>query len=47
MSGVLRIVISELLETVKSLKKQQKTAINHDKVQNLYLLKTKVAETNY
>lgn len=45
MSGVSKIKISESIETLKSLMKQQKTAINHAKVQSLYLLKIKVAET--
>lgn len=45
MSGVSRIEISESVETLKSLMKQQKTALNYAKVPSLYLLKIKVAET--
>lgn len=45
MSGVPKIEIAESVETLKSLLKKQKTALNHAKVQSLYLLKIKVAET--
>ena len=45
MSGVPKVEINESVETVKSLMKQQKTALNHAKVQSLYLLKINVAET--
>lgn len=45
MSGVPKIEIAESVETLKSLMKQQKTALNHAKVQTLYLLKINVAET--
>ena len=45
MSGVPKIEIAESVETLKSLMKKQKTALNHAKVQSLYLLKINVAET--
>ncbi len=45
MSGVAKLEIAESVETLKSLMKQQKTALNHAKVQSLYLLKINVAET--
>ncbi|MGL4882592.1 MAG: IS630 family transposase [Waterburya sp.] len=45
MSGVPKIEIIESTETLKSLMKQQKAALNHAKVQSLYLLKINVAET--
>ena len=45
MTGVTKVEITESVETLKSLMKQQKTALNYAKVQGLYLLKTKVAET--
>jgi hypothetical protein len=45
MSGVSKVKITESVETLKSLMKQQKTALNHAKVQSLYLLKINVAET--
>jgi transposase len=45
MSGVPKIEITESVETLKSLMKRQKTALNHAKVQSLYLLKINVAET--
>ena len=45
MSGVPKIQIAESVETLKSLMKKQKTALNHAKVQSLYLLKINVAET--
>ncbi|MDJ0649277.1 MAG: hypothetical protein QNJ60_11285 [Xenococcaceae cyanobacterium MO_188.B19] len=45
MSGRPRIEITESAETLKSLMKKQKTALNHAKVQSLYLLKINVAET--
>jgi transposase len=45
MSGIPKIEIAESVETLKSLMKQQKTALNHAKVQSLYLLKINVAET--
>jgi transposase len=45
MSGVSKVEIAESVETLKSLMRQQKTALNHAKVQSLYLLKINVAET--
>jgi transposase len=45
MSGIPKIEIAESVETLKSLMKQQKTALNHAKLQSLYLLKINVAET--
>jgi hypothetical protein len=45
MSGVPKVEIAESVETLKSLMKQQKTALNYAKVQSLYLLKINVAET--
>jgi transposase len=45
MSGVSKVEVTESVETLKSLMKQQKTALNHAKVQSLYLLKINVAET--
>ncbi|PSO92901.1 MAG: hypothetical protein BRC48_13360 [Cyanobacteria bacterium QS_9_48_30] len=45
MSGVLKIAISESAETLKSLLKKQKTALNYAKIPTLYLLKIQVAET--
>lgn len=45
MSGVPKIEIIESAETLKSLMKRQKAALNHAKVQSLYLLKINVAET--
>ena len=45
MSGVSKIAISESAETLKSLLKKQKTALNYAKIPTLYLLKIQVAET--
>lgn len=45
MSGVSKIAIVESVEMLKSLMKQQKTALNYAKVQALYLLKIRAAET--
>ena len=45
MSGVTKVEIIESVETLKSLMKKQKTALNYAKVQSLYLLKINVAET--
>ncbi len=45
MSGVPNIKIAESVEELKSLMKQQKTPLNYAKVQALYLLKIKAAET--
>jgi transposase len=45
MSGVPKVEIAESVETLKSLMRQQKAALNHAKVQSLYLLKINVAET--
>ena len=45
MSGIPKIEIAESVETLKSLMKKQKTALNHAKVQSLYLLKINLAET--
>ena len=45
MSGVPNIKIAESAEQLKSLMKQQKTPLNYAKVQALYLLKIKAAET--
>lgn len=35
MSGVPKVEITESVETLKSLMKQQKTALNHAKIQSL------------
>jgi hypothetical protein len=45
MSGVSKITITESAETLKSLMKRQKTALNYAKLQTLYLLKIQAAET--
>ena len=45
MSGVPKIAIAESIETLKSLMKQQKSALNYAKVQALYLLKINAVET--
>jgi hypothetical protein len=44
MLGVPKIEIAESVETLKSLMKQQKTVLNHAKVQSLYFLKINVTE---
>ena len=43
MSGVPNIKITESVEQLKSLMKQQKTPLNYAKVQALYRLKIKAA----
>jgi transposase len=45
MSGKVKLDISESAETLKTLLKQQKTATGKERVQALYLLKTKQVET--
>jgi transposase len=45
MSGVPKIQISESLETLQNLMKEQKTSLNYAKVQALYLLKVRAVET--
>ncbi len=45
MSGVSQIAIAESVEYLKSLMKKQKTALSYAKVQALYLIKIKAAET--
>ena len=45
MSGVPKIAIAESVETLKSLMKQQKTALGYAKVQALYLIKIQAVET--
>ena len=45
MSGVVKISITESAETLKTLLAQQKTATGKERVQALYLLKTKQVET--
>lgn len=45
MSGVVKINITESAETLKTLLAQQKTATSKERVQALYLLKTKQVET--
>lgn len=45
MSGVVKISITESAETLKTLLAQQRTATSKERVQALYLLKTKQVET--
>ena len=45
MSGVVKINITEAPETLQSLLSQQKTVQGFERVQALYLLKTKQVET--
>jgi len=45
MPGVPKIAIAESQETLKSLMKKQKTALNYAKVQALYLIKIQAVET--
>ena len=45
MSGLVKIDIAESPETLKTLLLQQKTAQDRERVQALYLLKTKQVET--
>lgn len=45
MSGVSKIKIKESIETLKLLLNQQKSSENFQKIQGLYLLKSKQAET--
>ena len=45
MSEATKVEIIESVETLKSLTKKQKIALNYAKVQSLYLLKINVAET--
>jgi transposase len=45
MSGIVKIEISESVEVLKNLLAAQKTAFGKERVQALYLLKTKQVET--
>ena len=45
MSGVVKIDINESSETLKALLQEQKTATGKERIQALYLLKTKQVET--
>ena len=45
MSGILKIEISESLETLKQILKQAKTSKKQQRVQVLYWIKTKQAES--